>query len=134
MPTVTAFDTEKRYIFIPTYITTKTGNQEKLDAILDCGAPSIELSDRALQLAGFLDTPHEDIKLKPGQATQKYDKICLPKIEVCSHAMTDVSVYVSPFDTSWGIDALIGIDFFRRFEVKVNYKYGRIVTMPLLET
>lgn len=134
MPTVTAFDTEKRYIFIPTYITTKTGAREKFDAILDCGAPSIELSDRALQLAGFLETPRDNVQLKPGQATQKYDKICLPKIEVCSHTMTDLSVYVSHFDESWGIDALIGLDFFRRFEVKVNYKYGRIVTMSLLDT
>lgn len=84
MPTVTDFDTTKRYIFIPIHIITKTGERDKLNAILDCGAPFIEFSDEALQSAGFLDKPREDIQLKPGQATRKYDKIQLPRIEACS--------------------------------------------------
>ena len=38
--------------------------------------------------------------------------------------------FVSHFEQSWGIDALIGLDFFRRFLVTIDYKNGFLVTSP----
>lgn len=131
MSNITTFDTSERYIFLFVYVTTKNGKRHKFDAILDCGAPLTEFSDEALQAAGLLGEAKEDFQLKPGLQTQKYGKVILPQIEICSHPISDLPVYVSHFEKSWGVKALIGLDFFRRFEVRVNYKSGEIVTAPL---
>jgi hypothetical protein len=99
--------------------------------LLDTGAPATEFSDQALQLIGLLDDTKKDVSLKPGLQTQKYGKITLPILKVCSHRIDALEVYVSHFEKSWGVDALIGLDFFRRFEVNINFAHGQITTNPL---
>ena len=32
------------------------------------------------------------------------------------------------FEKSWGIDALIGLDFFRSFRVEINYSKGILIS------
>ena len=44
--------------------------------------------------------------------------------------MDGFEVFVSHFEQSWGIDALIGLDFFRRFLVTIDYVNGVLVTSP----
>ena len=131
MPSITTFDTSKRYIFTFAYVITKTGHRQKFDVLLDTGAPLTEFSDEALQVAGLLEQTKEDVKLKQGFQTQKYGKVVLPKIEICSHPIDNLEVYVSHFDKSWGVKALIGLDFFRKFRVTIDYKTGQIITEPL---
>lgn len=131
MPTVTGFNTKARYIFLPIFIVSKTGNKMEFDAILDSGAPNTEFSDHALQSAGFLEELQGDVQLKPGLSTQKYGKTKLPRVEICSHHLADLTVYVSRFEKSWGVDALIGLDFFRRFRVTIDYKKGELTTEAL---
>lgn len=99
-------------------------------AILDTGAPRTEFSDEALYFAGLLPKTNNEIKIEEGLQTQKYSNIVLPFIEICSHYILDLNVYVSHFDKSWGIDALIGLDFFRRFRVTVDYENSCIVSEP----
>jgi predicted aspartyl protease len=115
----------------PIYVFGKDGVRYKLESLLDTGAPSTEFSDEALQHIGFMDKPMQDVQLKRGLQTQKYDRVTLPKIEICSQAIEKLSVYVSHFDKSWGIKALVGLDFFRRFDVRINYKLRQIITEPL---
>ncbi|MFH0799931.1 MAG: retroviral-like aspartic protease family protein [Pseudomonadota bacterium] len=130
MPTITTFDVSKRYIFTFAYVITKTGNRHKFDVLLDTGAPLTEFSDEALQVAGLLKDTKENVELKRGFQTQKYGKVVLPMIEICSHPINNLEVYVSHFDKSWGVKALIGLDFFRRFRVTVDYKAGQLITEP----
>lgn len=131
MLTTTTFDTSDRYIIIPIFITTNDDERRQLRAIVDTGAPRTEFSDEALQFAGFPIERKESVQIKEGLQTQKYANAIIPKIEICSQIISDLNVYVSRFDKSWGIDALIGLDFFRRFEVRINYKLGMIVTERL---
>lgn len=131
MPTITTFDTNERYILLPVFVTTKSGKRHEFDALLDTGAPATEFSDEALQFAGILEETKQDVQLKPGLQTQKYGTAVLPQIEICSHPINDLKVYVSHFDKSWGIKALIGLDFFRQFQVTVHYKKGHLMTEPL---
>jgi predicted aspartyl protease len=131
MQTTTIFNPEDRYIIIPFFVFMRDGRRRQFKAILDTGAPKTEFSDKALQYAGFDIKPREDVKLHQGLQTQKYANIILPVTEICSHRIQNLDVYVSHFEKSWGIDALIGLDFFRRFEVKVNYTHGQITTNPL---
>lgn len=131
MRSITTFDSTKRYIFLPIFLKTKDGTSYEFEAILDTGAPLTEFSDEALHFMGLLNYKNEDVKLKPGFQTQKYDKAIIPEIQICSQTIENLPVYVSHFEKSWGIKALIGLDFFRRFEVLINYKLGEIVTRPL---
>ncbi|MBI4223511.1 MAG: retroviral-like aspartic protease family protein [Deltaproteobacteria bacterium] len=131
MPNITTFDPKKRYILFPVFVTTKGDKKYKVDALLDTGAPATEFSDDALQFAGLLEKTRRDVVLKPGLQTQKYGKVVLPRIEICSHPIDNLEVYISHFDKSWGIKALVGLDFFRRFRTTVDYKVGHIVTEPL---
>jgi len=127
MLTITRFDQNARYIFLPIFVTTENGKRCEFDAILDTGAPQTEFSDEALHFAGFIPEPKKKITIQSGLQTQKYSNIILPKVELCSHPISDLNVYVSHFEKSWGIDALIGLDFFRKFRVTIDYQQGQIL-------
>ncbi len=128
MRNITIFDINQRYILFQIFVTNRDGKCHKFDALLDTGAPASEFSDEALQFAGFLEETKKDILLKQGLQTQKYGKIILPQLEICGHPIKNLEVYVSHFEKSWGIKALIGLDFFRRFRVTVDYSRGQLVT------
>lgn len=61
------------------------------------------------------------MSIQPGLQTQRYGKLILPELRVCGQTLTDFEIRVSRFEQSWGIDALVGLDFFRRFPVTINY-------------
>jgi len=130
MPNITLFNTQRPYIFLPFFIQKKDGKFEDLVALLDTGAPKTEFSDEALKHLGFLKERRDNIDLKQGLQTQKYGKIVLPSIKICSHEISNLDVYISHFEKSWGIDALIGLDFFRQFRVTIDYKKGSIISEP----
>ena len=128
MLNTTTFEPKARYIFLPIFVKTKDGKRCEFNAILDTGAPLTEFSDEALYFAGFALEPKTNVQLQGGLQTQKYSNIILPRIEICSHHIFHLNVYVSHFEKSWGIDALIGLDFFRQFRVTIDYQEGHIVT------
>lgn len=130
MPNITIFDPKDRYILFSVFVTAGDGKKYEVGALLDSGAPITEFSDEALQFIGLLKGK-KDVSLKPGLQTQKYGKIVIPQIEICSHTIDSLKVYVSHFDKSWGIDVLVGLDFFRRFRTTIDYQAARIVTEPL---
>ena len=131
MPNITTFDPHQRYILFPVFVTAKDDQPYEFDALLDMGAPVTEFSDEALQFSGLLETTRNDIALQPGLQTQKYGRVIIPHIEICSHSINDLEVYVSHFEKSWGIKALIGLDFFRHFRVTIDYREGSLITEPL---
>lgn len=126
----TSFNTRKHHIHLEFSITDLSGILYSVAGILDTGAPRTEFSDQFLIHTGFLDAKNEKTKLKPGLQTQKYGKIELPSVTICRHRIRSFEVFVSHFEQSWGIDALIGLDFFRRFRVTIDYKKGLLVTSP----
>lgn len=131
MQNITTFETKERYIFLSIFLTAEDDKRHEFDAILDTGAPRTEFSDEALHFAGFTPKPREDVALQEDLQTQKYADVVLPKIEICSHCISNLKVYVSHFEKSWGVDALIGLDFFQQFRVTIDYEAGQIVTEPL---
>lgn len=130
MKNTTTFDPQSRYIILPIFVSAADHSRYKFKAILDTGAPSTEFSDEVLQYLGFLDNVKYNIKLKGGLQTQKYGKIVLPHLDICSHSVNNLEVYVSHFEKTWGIKALIGLDFFRRFRATIDYQLGQIITEP----
>ena len=127
--TETFFDTGRHHIHLE--LTLSNNDREySVDAILDTGAPGTELSDQFLLFAGFIDSATRDVKIKAGLQSQKYSHITLPKIKICGQVIHDYEVCVSYFEESWGIDALVGLDFFRRFKVEIDYSKSRILTAP----
>lgn len=128
MPNITAFDTHAHHIHFAAHVVNPGGQRIKLRAVLDTGAPLTEFSDQFLHYARFLAEPTSSAQVKPGLQTQKYGKLFLPQIEICGHTIAEMLVYVSHFEKHWGVDALIGLDFFRRFRVTVDYSAGHIIT------
>lgn len=127
---ITAFDTSRHHIHLELVITSSKGLLYSVAGILDTGAPRTEFSDRFLAHTGFLDNTNEDVSIKPGLQTQKYGIITLPSVVICGHQINRFEVFVSHFEQSWGIDALIGLDFFRRFLVAIDYVNGVLITSP----
>jgi hypothetical protein len=113
---ITFYDTSKHHIHIDMIVTNPKGIIYNVAGILDTGAPRTEFSDQFLVHSGFLETKNEKVSLKPGLQTQKYGKITLPSITICHHQIDFFEVFVSHFESSWGIDALVGLDFFVVFE------------------
>lgn len=125
---VTTVDTGRHHIHFAAFVTNPEGARIKLRAVLDTGAPFSEFSDVFLQYAGFSWRTDQGVRIKPGLQTQKYAKLALPHVEICTRVIHDMTVYVSRFDEHWGVDALVGLDFFRRFRVTVDYRAGQIIT------
>lgn len=128
---VTTFDTSRHHIYIEFYITDPQGVRRALVGIVDTGASTTEFSDRFLEHAGFINCSALNVQIRPNQETQKYAKIVLPKVEICGNVLTNFKAHISRFESHWGFDALIGLDFFRQFDVRINYKLGHIITTPL---
>ena len=128
---ITFYETNKHHIYIDMTVTNPNGIIYSVAGILDTGAPRTEFSDQFLVHSGFIETQNETVSLKPGLQTQKYSKITLPSITICDHQIDCFEVFVSHFESSWGIDALIGLDFFRRFRVTIDYSNGILLTTPI---
>ncbi len=124
----TFFDAQRNHIHLEITVKNSHGMEYSLDAILDTGAPVTEISDQFLAFTGFIPFPNEKISIKSGLQSQKYSRITIPEISVCGNIINDFNVYVSYFDESWGIDALIGLDFFRKHIVEIDYSKGVIKT------
>jgi hypothetical protein len=103
------------------------GTRHDFDAIFDTGAPRTEFSDKALQYAGLIKSTQET-SIPAGLQSQKYGHIVLPHVEICGHPIEHLDVFVSHFQESWGIDALIGLDFLRRFRTQIDYSSGVLTT------
>jgi len=125
--TETFFDIERHHIHLELTVF-NNGIEYSIDAILDTGAPITEFSDQFLMFTGFIDSVKEDVEIKQGLQSQKYNRLVLPELRICGHTLNDFNVSVSYFEESWGIDALIGLDFFRRFKVEIDYSKGKIIT------
>ncbi|OGQ22866.1 MAG: hypothetical protein A3I05_01710 [Deltaproteobacteria bacterium RIFCSPLOWO2_02_FULL_44_10] len=126
--TITTFNTKKHHIHIEFYVFDRSGIKRALDGVIDTGAPRTEFSDEFLEYANFIESSNKEIRIKPGLQTQKYGKIVLPSIEICGHEIKNFQVFASRFEKEWGIDALIGLDFFRQFDVTISYNRGCIIT------
>lgn len=127
---ITSFDTSRHHIHVDLIITDPKGTPHSVAGILDTGAPNTEFSDQFLMFAGLLDSKNTEARLKPGLQTQKYGMLELPSLIICGHRIDAFEVFVSRFEPSWGIDALIGLDFFRRFLVTIDYANEILITSP----
>lgn len=132
MPHTTPFDTSRHHIFT-TFIVTHptTGTKHSFEGIIDTGAPHTEFTDTVLARIGIIKAPNPDIQVREGLQSQKYGRITFPQLEICGQVLKNFQAFVTKLDESFGVDALIGLDFFRKFEVKINYKLGTIVTEGL---
>lgn len=126
--TETAFDVQRHHIHLDLIVLNNKGVEYSVDAILDTGAPATEFSDNFLFFTQFLDSIDRDIITKPGIQSHKYNKVFLPEIRICGHSIKNFGIYVSHFEDSWGIDALVGLDFFRMFQIEIDYSRGVITT------
>ena len=129
-PFITSFDTSLHHINLEFFITDKTGIRHSVAGILDTGAPRTEFSDRFLAHTGMLPDIASPGKADKGLQTAKYGKMIIPEAEICHHFMNNFEIIVSYFEESWGVDALIGLDFFRENVVTVNYEKGIIISEP----
>lgn len=126
MQTITPFDTSRHHIHLQLLLVDESGQTWDLDAILDTGAPRTELNATFLRMVG-LWSGAEDAGPGGSLETRKLDRVVLPQVEVCGQTMTNLEANVSEFAPSWGVAALVGLDFFRRFQVTIDYDHGRLV-------
>ncbi len=120
MRTTTPFDPKRHHIHLEAQVQSERGIPWNFDGLLDTGAPWTEFSDLFLIRVGLLDQV-PSVSIQSGLQTQKYGKLILPELKVCGQTLTDFEIRVSRFEQSWGIDALVGLDFFRRFQVTIDY-------------
>lgn len=128
MPNITLFDPREHHIRLVGRMRTAGGLDYEYRAILDTGAPFTEFSDQFLCAAGALSGTSSPVSTKHGLQTQKYGKLVMPRVEICGHSIMDMQVYISHFERHWGVDALVGLDFFRCFKVTIDYNAGQIIT------
>jgi len=124
----TSFDIDKSHIYLEFFVKDIKGIQHSVVGILDTGAPHTEFSDNFLLYAGFIQKRDDQIQIKQGLQTQKYGVIRIPHVDICGHKINSFDAYISYFEKSWGIDALIGLDFFRRFLITIDYSKALLIS------
>lgn len=129
--TETSFDINRNHIHLEIILKHDDGREYSVDAILDTGAPVTEFSDQFLMFTGFIDLIDDTVGIRKGLQSQKYKKTVIPELNICGYTINNFEIYISQFEESWGIDALIGLDFFRMFHVEIDYSRGLIVARPL---
>ena len=122
MLTTTTFDSSRHHIEVRLQISADSKTTWRTKAILDTGAPWTEVSDKFLLHAGILETVPDLVSIPEGLQTQRYAKLTLPFVEICGQQIPNMEVRISRFQDDWGAYALIGLDFFRRFPVKIDYQ------------
>ncbi len=124
LKTTTPFDTNEHHILINVLIDTGHEIRWRIKAILDTGAPWTEISDEFLRNAGIPGSVPRNIPIPEGLQTQRFGKLALPELSICGQTLWNIEVKVARFEQSWGVDALVGLDFFRHFPVTIDYKRG----------
>lgn len=132
MPNITVFDPRAHHIRLVGAMNTRSGSEYEFRAILDTGAPNTEFSDQFLSVVGLIKDDESKPSIKHGLQTQKYGRLVLPQVKICGHPIQEMQVYVSHYEKHWGVDALIGLDFFRQFRVTIDYKAGHMITEPFI--
>lgn len=131
----TVFNTSRHHIYLNSTIADADGLPQVFRSVLDTGAPRSEFSDRFLKTVGMLhESDIQNIPIPTGLQTGKYGSIIIPRFECMGQILEDFQVTISKFEEHWGVDALIGLDFFRRFRVTIDYEAGQIITEPLSTT
>jgi hypothetical protein len=124
------FDPDKYHIFITFEIVDHNGVVRNGLGVLDTGAPRTEFSDSFLMHADMLEMPRTQIKIPDNQETKKYSKIVIPSVIICGYEFHKTEFLVSRFEKQWGIDALIGLDLFRKTKITIDYKSALIISEP----
>jgi hypothetical protein len=134
MPNYTLFDTADHHIYVACHLVDWHGVTHAFRAIVDTGAPITEFSDEFLVSIGLIKAADlKAVSVSDLEQTKRYARLTLPKIDCLGQTMQNAPIRVSRFAEGWGVDALIGLDFFRQFRVTVDYQAGHIIAEPLLE-
>ncbi|MGD9202288.1 MAG: hypothetical protein PVI26_12045 [Chitinispirillia bacterium] len=124
------FDTDKHHIYIHFELVDHDGIARNGLGILDTGAPRTEFSDLFLKHADLFDIPNSNIHISANQETKKYNRIVIPSVTICGYEFINAEFLVSRFEKEWGIDALIGLDLFRKSMITIDYKNSQIISEP----
>lgn len=125
----TPFDSSEHHIYVVCNLQDWHGAIHTFRAIIDTGAPTTEFSDEFLASIGLINLCDiKKVELHLLEQTKKYATLVLPRINCLGQDMKNITARVSRFADGWGIDALIGLDFFRQFRVTVDYKTETIST------
>lgn len=129
MRTITAFDTKAHHIYLRGNLFFHENLSRRFKAVLDTGASKTEFSTDFLIASKILTLEQiQASNIRPHQETQKIGKILIPCFEVCGQKIENFEVFVSHFESFWAMDALIGLDFFRKFRVSIDCSKGELVT------
>lgn len=133
MQKYTLFDSSEHHIYVVCNLQDWYGAVHTFRAIIDTGAPTTEFSDEFLASIGLIKIDNaEKVGVHSLEQTKKYGKLTLSQINCLGQSMENITVRVSKFADGWGVDALIGLDFFRQFRVTIDYKAGQIITEPFV--
>jgi hypothetical protein len=121
------FDTKRHHIYVEFEIIDHKGIIRNGVGILDTGAPRTEFSDLFLSHAEMFDMHQSEIDLPLGQQSKKYNRVVLPLVSICGYQFQNTEFVVSRFEKSWGIDALIGLDLFRKSRITIDYQSSLII-------
>ncbi len=121
------FDSKQNHIHVEFEIIDIKGVVRYGLGILDTGAPRTEFSDLFLSHIGLFDLGPAEIVVPSNQETKKHHKIVLSSVTICGYQFQNTEFIVSRFEKAWGIDALIGLDLFRKNRITVDYRNSQIV-------
>lgn len=94
---------------------------------LDTGATSTSINKDILVLIGYdPDALPQTVTITTGSGVEKAARINLDKIEALGYERQGFSVVAHTLPPSAGIDGLLGLDFFRKRILTINFDSGTI--------
>ena len=98
-----------------------------LSMVLDTGAELTVVNSRLLRGMGIPIPPDaKRIPLNTASGSQIGLKVVIPKFKALGKTRTNFEIVCYELPKAIGCDGLLGLDFFRGFELNINFKTGQI--------
>ncbi len=112
------------------YVRVKVARADReiiLNLALDTGASGTIVSAKKLLEVGYdLDIPEDEIYITTGSGLIFVSKIAIEKLTALGKEKSDFIVIAHDFPPTSTVDGVLGLDFLRKYVLKIDFKHGII--------
>ena len=121
-----SFNPNARLIVVRAHVSGPRGRGD-LQLVLDTGASRTLISEQLLRIAGY--DPHDAVaqgRMTTASGIRSVPVVIVQKLSALGCERVDLPVVCHTLPSSTAYDGLLGLDFFRGREIRIDFRNGQI--------
>lgn len=94
--------------------------------VFDTGASLVVVPWKIATGLGFAIDPKKTIEMTSASTVESAPLVRIPKVSVLGEEVENVEALVKDLPPEAGVDGLLGMSFIRHFNVKIDFKIGKL--------